>query len=310
MRIAFMGTPDFAVPSLNKLHSSDHEIASVVTVPDKPRGRGQKMLPSAVKKAAETYGLKLLQPHKLNAPDFLQELREQALDLIIVVAFRILPESCFTIPQHGSINLHASLLPKYRGAAPIQRAIMAGDEQTGVTTFFLKPAVDTGDMLLQKSMEIGLYENAGSVHDRLAELGAEALLETVKKIESDEISPTPQADEKATPAPKIQKADCHINWNQPAIDVHNQVRALSPYPGAFTHWGDDQLKVSQGHPADDSDAAEGAPGEVLGFSEDTIEVACQTGGFKITKLQPAGKRKMSAVDFLNGYDLEIGTVFH
>ncbi|MBD3276496.1 MAG: methionyl-tRNA formyltransferase [Candidatus Marinimicrobia bacterium] len=310
MRIAFMGTPDFAVPSLNTLHSSGHEIASVVTVPDKPSGRGQKMRPSAVKIAAESHGLSVLQPHKLNAPEFLQNLRDQSLDLIVVVAFRILPESCFTIPRHGSINLHASLLPKYRGAAPIQRAIMAGDSTTGVTTFFLKPAVDTGDMLLQKSLEIGLHENAGSVHDRLAELGAEVLLETVDKIESGEISPTPQADEKATPAPKIQKADCHINWNQPAIDVHNQVRALSPYPGAFTHWGNDQLKVYQGHPVEDAGDVTGDPGEVTAFNEDTIEVACQSGGFSITELQPAGKRKMSSGDFLNGYDLEIGTVFH
>jgi methionyl-tRNA formyltransferase len=170
--------------------------------------------------------------------------------------------------------------------------------------------VDTGDMLLQKTLEIGFHENAGSVHDRLAELGAEALLETVNRIESGEISPTPQTDEKATPAPKIQKADCHINWNQTAIDVHNQVRALSPYSGAFTHWSNDQLKVYQGDPADNSNVAEGAPGEVIGFSEDKIEVACQSGGFRITKLQPAGKRMMSAADFLNGYDLEIGTVFH
>jgi len=185
---------------------------------------------------------------------------------------------------------------------------MAGDEQTGVTTFFLKPAVDTGDMLLQNTMEIGFHENAGSVHDRLAELGAATLLETVNKIESGEISPTPQADEKATPAPKIQKADCHINWKQTAIDVHNQVRALSPYPGAFAHWGNDQLKVYQGHPADDS--VEGTPGEVIGCNGDNIQVACESGSFKITKLQPAGKRKMSAADFLNGYDLDIGTVLH
>ncbi len=246
MRLLFAGTPDFAVPSLRRLHASEQDIIGVVTVPDKPRGRGQRMLPSAVKKAAKQLQLPVLQPSDLEAEDFLEEVRSLKPDLMVVVAFRILPESCYTLPGYGAINLHASLLPKYRGAAPIQRAIMNGESRTGVSTFFLERTVDTGEILVQKSIDIGSDETAGSVHDRLAELGAEVVLETVKGIEAVTLEPSPQEDTQATKAPKITKKDREIIWSKSVKDVHNQIRALSPYPGAFTLWNETRLTIYQG----------------------------------------------------------------
>ena len=304
MRIVFMGTPDFAVPSLQKLSQSRHAVVGVVTVPDKPRGRGQKLLPSAAKREASLLDLPVYQPEQLSDQDFLDAMRSLEPDLMVVVAFRILPESCYTIPTHGAINLHASLLPKFRGAAPIQRAIMNGESETGVTTFFLKPSVDTGDMLVQESIAIAPDENAGSVHDRLAELGADVVLRTVNGIDDGTLKPVPQDDSKASPAPKITKDDCRIDWHQPVMDVHNQIRALSPYPGAFTRWNDLQLKVYAGEIVrQEADADTAEPGTVVLTGDDKIDVQCAPGIYGITELQPQGKRRMSAKDFLNGNPL-------
>lgn len=300
-----MGTPDFAVPSLRSLVESRHTVAGVVTVPDKPRGRGQRVRPSAVKKFATQYGLPVYQPEKLDDPDFLEIVESLQLDLMVVVAFRILPQSLYSIPAQGAINLHASLLPKYRGAAPIQHAIMNGEPETGVTTFFLKPSVDTGDILLQESIEIGPDETAGSVHDRLAELGAEVVLKTVTGIAEDSITPSPQDDSEASPAPKIRKKHRTIHWDTPASEVHNHIRALSPYPGAVTQWQGDQLKILRGHVMDKF-TDDGDPGSVVSLKDDTIGIACARGIYGITELQPAGKRRMKAEDFLNGYTIEIG----
>jgi len=302
-----MGTPDFAVPVLQSLHQSKHEVVGVVTVPDKPQGRGQKMRSSAVKKTARELDLTIYQPEKLSAPDFLQSMQDLDADLMVVVAFKILPESCYTIPKHGAINLHASLLPKYRGAAPIQRAIMNGESSTGVTTFFLKPSVDTGDMLIQESILIGPDENAGSVHDRLSELGADVVLKTVNGIEDGTLEPTPQDDSLASPAPKINKEDCHIEWTRPVVEVHNQIRALSPYPGAFMYWDGQQLKVFEGQIVDRAEVEKSAhDGEVTLAEDNRIDVKCAEGIYGITRLQLQGKRRMSAKDFLNGNDLSTG----
>jgi len=305
MRILFLGTPDFAVPVLRALGASRHEVIGVVTVPDKPSGRGQRLRASAVKKAAKKLNLPIYQPTDLQDPNFLTTVEDLDLGLMVVVAFRILPQSLYTIPEHGAINLHASLLPQYRGAAPIQHAIMNGEEETGVTTFFLQPTVDTGDILLQESIPIGEDENAGSVHDRLADVGADVVVKTVNGIADDSITPKPQDDTKASPAPKIHREDCEIFWAQPVRDVHNHIRALSPYPGAFTHWNESQVKVFAGNILHLKSSRKPA-GEVLSVGNDTIQIACDPGVYAITELQLAGKKRMSAADFLNGYDLQSG----
>jgi len=309
MRVIFMGTPEFAVPSLNTLHESRHSIPGVVTVPDRASGRGQKPRPSAVKMRALELDLPVYQPEQLDDPDFLEDMRSLEPDLMVVVAFRILPEACYTIPAYHAINLHASLLPQYRGAAPIQRALMAGEDETGVTTFFLKPTVDTGDILLQEAISVGPDENAGSVHDRLADLGADVVLRTVNAIGNDEIEPVPQSDEKATPAPKITREDCRIDWEQSVIAVHNQIRALSPYPGAFTFWDDMQLKIYRGNPTDRPDDNLPAPGSVI-EADNIIKVVCSGGVYEIQTIQPQGKRRMDVADFLNGYALRAGERFY
>lgn len=303
-----MGTPEFAVPSLTALIKSDHSVIGVVTVPDKPSGRGQKLRASAVKKIALKYDLPVYQPADLKGEKFLQQMRALSPDLMVVVAFKILPEILYTIPQHGSINLHASLLPKYRGAAPIQRAIMAGESETGVTTFFLQPAVDTGDILVQESISIGSNESAGSVHDRLAALGARVVVQTVDGITRGTLQPSPQDDTAATPAPKIHRKDCKIDWARPVKQVHDHIRALSPYPGAYTNWQHTQLKIFRGVIVDYLEHDE-KPGTVTEILPEGILVACASGHYTITRLQPAGKQRMDVADFVNGYDIIVGEQF-
>lgn len=305
-----MGTPEFAVPSLMELYHSEHQVVGVVTVPDKPRGRGQKLRASAVKKTANQLNLPVWQPDTLTEPEFLAQLQLLNLDLMVVVAFRILPKACYSIPTHGAVNLHASLLPRFRGAAPIQRAIMQGESKTGVSTFFLEPTVDTGAVLLQEAIEIGPNENAGSVHDRLAQLGATVVLHTVNGIADGSLQPVPQEDAEATPAPKITKHDRQIRWEQPAGTVHNQIRALSPYPGAYTYWEGMQLIIYEGRvvgqqPAESTTSA----GVIVGLKGQKIQIACGEGVYAIWKLQPQGKRPMDSRDFLNGYPLKAGERF-
>ena len=236
LRIVFLGTPDFAVESLDTLVSNGFNIVGVVTATDKPAGRGHKMLPSAVKQYAVEHGLRLLQPEKLKNEDFVEELRSLNADLFIVIAFRMLPEVVWQMPRLGTFNLHASLLPKYRGAAPINWAVINGEKETGVTTFFLKHEIDTGDVIQQQSIAIGENENVGSVHDRLMHLGAQLTLDTVNAILDGTVAPIPQdklAGGEPTPAPKIFRDTCHIDLSRTASEVHNLVRGLSPYPGAW-----------------------------------------------------------------------------
>lgn len=302
LKIVFMGTPDFAVPSLDALVENGYRPAAVVTVPDRPRGRGQEVQSSAVKIAAERHGLRILQPEQLDSPDFIGELAGIEPDIIVVVAFRILPPEVYSLARLGAFNLHASLLPRFRGAAPINRAIMAGEIETGVTTFYLEPSVDTGAIILKHRTSIGADETAGELHDRLAEIGARAVVETVEHIEAGTAEARPQEDERATRAPKIFREDARIAWDRPAEEVHNQIRGLSPYPAAWTHHDQTLLKVLRTEQARGS----GEPGEILEADEDGLIVACEEGAVKILEVQREGRDRMPFDRFLRGYDLRPG----
>jgi methionyl-tRNA formyltransferase len=299
MNIIFMGTPQFAVPSLEILYRSHHNISAVVTVPDKKQGRGLKVSESAVKKFAIENNLKVLQPDKLKDENFISEIRSLKPDLIIVVAFRILPKDVYTIPKLGSFNLHASLLPKYRGAAPINWAVINGEKETGVTTFFLKDKVDTGSIIQQNYCDITEYDDAGTLHDKLMELGALTVYSTVNLIEQSEGKPPVQTqnDSEATPAPKIFKGDCRIKWEQPAGNVYNFIRGLSPYPGAFTVHNDKIIKI---YKTSLTDIPAGETGR-FEVNENKIYISCGDKKLEILELQPEGKKRMNAKDFLSGY---------
>jgi len=302
MRLLFMGTPEFAVPSLNQLVDAGYPPIAVATAPDRPRGRGQQLSPTAVKKAAQQHDLHpILQPESVKSEAFAADVAALEPDVIVVVAFKILPPAVYQQARLGAFNLHGSLLPRYRGAAPINRAVMDGAAETGVTTFFLEPQVDTGQVILKKRMAIGPDETAGEVHDRMMHLGADAVVETVRRIEAGTADPQPQDDTKATPAPKIHREDCGIPWEAPAETVHNFIRGLSPYPGAWTYHEDTQLKVYRSKLRSGS----GAPGEVLS-TDDALVVACETGAVACTEVQQQGKRRMAAPDFLNGYPIAPG----
>ena len=295
-----MGTPEFAVPSLNVLLSSHHNISAVVTVPDKPKGRGQHISQSDVKKFAVAAGLRILQPVSLKDAEFTVEINELSPDLIVVVAFRILPKYIFKIPRFGSINLHASLLPKYRGAAPINWAIINGERETGVTTFFLQEKVDTGSIIMQKNVDITSDDNAGTVHDKLMKLGAQVMFDTVDLIENTSGAPpvSKQNNGEATPAPKIFKEDCRIDFDQSVDKVYDFIRGLSPYPGAFTEYQDKQIKIFSTNKSH-WDSLKG-PGRFF-IKEEKLYVSTLNEFLEITELQMEGKRRMNSSEFLNGY---------
>lgn len=297
-----MGTPEFAVPSLERLVEEGYRPVAVVTGPDKPRGRGQMSSPTPVKQAAASLGIDpILQPESVKHPEFAEEIAELEPDLLVVVAFRILPPEVFRLAGRGAFNLHGSLLPRYRGAAPIHRAVMAGESETGVTTFFLREEVDTGNVILRRSMPIGPDETTGEVHDRMMKLGAEVVVETVRRIERGDVHPMPQDDAEATPAPKVFREDARIPWGRPSSHVHNHIRGLSPHPGAWTMNGNSLLKIYRSRVRSGS----GAPGEVLEAGERLV-VACGDGTVEITELQQEGRRRVSAVDFLRGRGLAPG----
>lgn len=302
MRIIFMGTPEFAVPSLERLVENGYTPVAVVTGPDRRRGRGRKRSPTPVKEAALRLGIeRIVQPESVKDPAFAEEITALEPDVIVVVAFKILPVAVYTPARKGAFNLHGSLLPRYRGAAPLQRAVIAGETETGVTTFFLKKKVDTGEMILQWPMSIGPDETAGEVHDRMMELGAEAVLETVRRIEAGTVETHPQDESVASPAPKIFPEHGRIAWEGPAEAVHNHVRGLSPYPGAWTHHGETMLKIYRTRHATGS----GAPGAVIEAGPRLV-VACGSGAVEVLELQQQGRRRLEAVVFLHGYDLPVG----
>ncbi len=300
MNIIFMGTPGFAIPSLTAVNESKHELVSVVTVPDKKQGRGQSISYSDVKKFAIENNIEVLQPEDLSDINFINRLKALKPDIIVVVAFRILPEIIFDIPAYGIFNLHASLLPKYRGAAPINRAVMNGDTETGVTTFFLKKKVDTGNIILQYKINILPEDDAGSLHDRLSKLGADAVIKTIELIEKNDLTLIKQDDSLASKAPKIFKEDCLINWENDSVKIHNHIRGLSPYPAAFTHFNNKSIKIFKSILTDLR--SENLPGEFR-ITGKKLYVNTKDNLLEISELQPEGKKRMTAKDFINGLNL-------
>ena len=299
MNIVFMGTPGFAVPSLEILLKNGYHVSCVVTAPDKPRGRGQHVTFTPVKESALNHSLTLLQPESLTDEKFLTALRSYAPELIVVVAFRILPPQVFTLPPKGTFNLHASLLPRYRGAAPINWAIINGEKESGVTTFFLKEKVDTGNILLQARVAVSESMTAGELHDTLSEVGAEIVLQTVRLIETGKAQPRPQGDAHVSPAPKIFKDDCRIDWHLPATKIHNFVRGLSPSPTAWAVHNGTALKIYRSAKTDlRIDHPE--PGKVK-CRDGALLVATGDGTISVLEIQQEGKRKMEVEEFLRGY---------
>jgi methionyl-tRNA formyltransferase len=298
MRIVFMGTPQFAVPSLLTLHEAGYRPVAVVTAPDKPRGRGQQLSGTPVKEAASALGIPVLQPESMKDEHFAAELRSLHPDLFVIVAFRILPEAIFSIPKHGSFNLHASLLPKYRGAAPINWALIRGDAESGVTTFFLEPAVDTGKVILRQRIPLHDDMTAGELHDQLMLLGADAVLHTVRLIESGEAVAQKQDDSAATSAPKIFRDTCRIDWSRPGRELHNLIRGLSPYPAAWTRHSGTLIKILRTQLLEEESS--GKAGALLDH-DSALHVQCGRGSLAVLELQQEGKRALGVEEFLRGY---------
>lgn len=315
MRIVFMGTPAFAVESLRAVCDAGYEVVGVVTMPDKPAGRGQKITKSAVKIFAEERGLRILQPERLKDENFISELRSLHADLQIVVAFRMLPEIVWNMPPLGTFNLHASLLPQYRGAAPINWAVINGDTQTGVTTFRLKHELDTGDIMLQQKIDILPDDDAGSVHDKLMTIGAQMVVETIRNIENRTVKYLEQNNiathKTLRPAPKIFKADMKIDWSQPMEKIHNLVRGLSPYPTAWTELPDAKgntisAKIYHTTPYNSSKLR---VGEIETDGKTHVAIGCADGALLIDDIQLAGKKRMDIRTFLSGFRFAEGEKF-
>jgi methionyl-tRNA formyltransferase len=305
-----MGTPEFAIPSLKTLLEHGYNIVSVVTAPDKPQGRGQKVAPSPVKEFADERSLPLIQPQQLKDPAFVSAVSNLQPDLIVVVAFRILPPEVFKIPRLGSFNLHASLLPKFRGAAPINWAIMKGEEETGVTTFFLREKVDTGSVLLQARVRIGRDETAGELHDRLADLGAQVVLQTVRAIELGTAKPVAQDETHSSLAPKIFRENCEIDWKKPAPHIHNFVRGLSPSPCAWTKHQGKVIRVYRTERVEESgQSGEHEPGIVSEVTPTKVVVGTKAGQIAVAEVQQEGRKRMGIAEFLRGYPLKVGDRF-
>ena len=302
LRLVFMGTPEFAAASLEALCQSRHQVVGVVTVADKPAGRGLQLQSSPVKTLALQHNIPVLQPLKLKDPTFIEELKALHADLFVVVAFRMLPEVVWNMPPMGSINLHGSLLPKYRGAAPINRAIMNGETETGVTIFFLQHEIDTGKVIASERMPIGPDMSAGELHDTMMHLGARALVEAIDSIadgraeavEQNELMP---AGEDIPSAPKIFKEDCRIDWSQSVAKVHNHVRGLSPYPAAWTEWDGKVFKIYRGVPI----AGKQQSDDVETDGKSFLNFRCADGVYSATFIQPEGKKRMVIEEFLRGW---------
>ena len=318
LKIVFFGTPEFAVESLKRLVDGGYNVAAVVTMPDKPAGRGRQLQQSDVKRFAVERGLPVLQPVSLKDEAFIEELRAIEAKLFIVIAFRMLPEAVWQMPPLGTFNLHASLLPRYRGAAPINWAVMNGDTETGVTTFFLKHEIDTGDVIQQRSCPIGRHDNVETVYDRLMTMGADMVLETVDSIIAGTVKPIPQAQmltagQEPTPAPKIFKDTCRIDWSRPAEALYNHIRGLSPYPAAWTMMKDESgndittLKLFEtSEPIPFSSGEIPKPGTLVADRK-TLRIACGDGWLEVLSLQQSGKKRMDTDAFLRGFIIAPGT---
>lgn len=302
MKIVFMGTPDFAVASLDAIVKANYDVVAVVTAPDKPAGRGQKLAESAVKKYALANQIPVLQPEKLKSPEFIEALKSYQADLQVVVAFRMLPEVVWNMPPKGTINLHGSLLPHYRGAAPINHAIINGEKESGVTTFFLKHEIDTGDVIMAEKTAIEHNDTAGDLHDKLMNIGAGLIVKTLDAIASGSVTeqPQPMSDD-LKHAPKIFKEDCKIDWNKPAEQIYNLIRGLSPYPTAFTFLNDKTLKLFKAEVEEKEPGI--AAGGFLTDGKTYLKFAAKDGFIKLLDIQYEGKKRMLIEDFLRGMRL-------
>lgn len=317
MRIVFMGTPEFAVASLDILIKNDYNVVGVVTVPDKPAGRGQQIQQSAIKKYAVEHNLNLLQPEKLKDENFIAELKSLKADVQLVVAFRMLPEVVWHMPKMGTYNLHASLLPKYRGAAPINWAIINGEKESGVTTFKLKHQIDTGNILFQEKVKIEPTTTAGELHDKLMLVGAELILKTISEIERSfvsgkELDFLPQDDQLACHAPKIFKEDCQIDWTKPGNEINNFIRGLSPYPTAFTQLknGEDQIQLVKIFNSKFEIFPPNHPnGLLLTDNKTYLKVFCEDGLIEVQEIQLQGKKKIGISEFLRGFKVKDKAMF-
>lgn len=304
-RMIFMGTPDFACPTLQKLIDRNENLLAVVTQPDRPKGRGQKLMPPPVKELALKHDIPVYQPLKVRDPEFVELVRKLEPDVIVVVAFgQILPKALLDIPPHGCINVHASLLPRYRGAAPLNWCIINGETETGATTMLMDPGLDTGPMLLQQKTAIDGNEDIVALHDRMAALGAELLAETLDRLKVGTLTPQPQNNDDTCYAAMLKKEDGLINWRKDARAIHDQVRGMCVWPGAYTFLADQTLKIFSTRVANGS----GQPGTVLKASKGQLEVACLSGSLLIREVQLAGKKRLDAASFLAGFPIAEGTV--
>lgn len=307
MKIVFMGTPDFAVPTLNKL-IEHHEVAAVFTQPDRPKGRGQKMQYSPVKEAALEANIPVYQPMKLKCDtktiDILKDINP---DAIVVVAFgQILPKLVLDVPKYGCINVHASLLPELRGAAPINWSIIRGYNKTGVTTMLMNEGLDTGDILLKSEININYNDTCEEVHDKLMNIGADLLLETLRSIEMGNITPEKQQEEKSSYAPMLNKELGHIKWNMESKEIYNLIRGITPWPVAYTFYKDNMIKIWKAE--NKNQGTYSSPGEILNISKEGIEVACSKGSILIKELQELGSKRMDTTAYLNGHNIEKGII--
>jgi methionyl-tRNA formyltransferase len=309
MRIVFMGTPDFAVPSLDALLHSPDDVVGVVTQPDRPKGRGQELALSPVKLVAQRAQIPILQPLKMKDPAFLEALQAWRPDLIAVAAFgRILPKMILDLPPKGCVNVHASLLPKYRGAGPIQWAVINGERETGITTMLMDEGMDTGAILLQEPVPIAADDTAGSLSVKLAAVGGRLLLETLRRLQEGRLTPCPQDSSQASMAPLLKKEDGLLDWSLPATAIVNRVRGLSPWPGAYTYLGADRWIVWKAQALDRSAPAV-LPGTIMEAAKEGLSVATGSGALRVTEVQPANSRRMSVAQYLAGHALEPGLRF-
>lgn len=306
LRTVFMGTPDFALQTLQGLIDAGCNMVGVYTQPDRPKGRGKQLAAPPVKELAQQYDIPVYQPLKLRQPEAVAELEALAPDLIVVVAYgQILPKRVLEIPAHGCINVHASLLPKYRGAAPINKAIIDGATETGITTMYMDVGLDTGDMLIKKILSIGPEETAGELHDRLASLGRETMDETLRQLCAGSLQREVQDDAQSTYASMMKKEDGRIDWSRSAQEIHNHVRGLDPWPGAYTALNGELLKLARTCP---QELGGDKPGSVISADKDGVLIACGSGALLIKELQLAGRKRLAAADFLRGCTLEPGTL--
>lgn len=309
IRIVYMGTPDFAVEPLEAIIKAGYEVAAVVTQPDKQKGRGKEVKMTPVKECALRHGITVFQPVKIKEPEAVAELEKYQADLFVVAAFgQLLSEEILNMPEYGCINIHASLLPAYRGAAPIQWAVLNGEKESGVTIMQMDKGLDTGDMLLKRSVELSPKETGDSLHDKLMHLGAELIVEALSKLEKGELVPEKQKDELSSYAKKLTKAMGQIDWSKDAVSLERWIRGLNSWPSAYTFFGGKTLKIWEAQVTEEKGAQKAEPGQVVSVSRESFTVACSQGALQILSLQLEGKKRVLTREFLLGYQVEPGMI--